>query len=479
LQAAVHGGLAQNIHVTDILTTQLLTALQIHLGEPAGSDEASVSSKGFFPESADVTQSVTLKMRDPSVKWVGIQLPESREGRSATDCSAEGYAKLARLILEKHADCRIALLGSEAAAACEEALFRGWESSSGARDLVAAAIRSGRVVSWVGESFEVWAAVVGRCQWVISGPGPVLALSAILGTRCVALASRPGRWLETGPYGNGHYVIAPAVPKDGVGAATEGEAGWYGAPPFGAELVYRVWNYASTEWAHRRELELAEHLESSGLAEELSRIAVYRSRIRGSDDGGGVTYEPQLRRALRLTEWNAQVLGHVARSWYCGWTPPVGQEVDRLAIGPALVQGLRALAESVEVLAKVCEEAKRTALELHRRSSALRSPRLMTVEEQRELSELNAKLVELDGLLERLGKAQPALELFPRMGKVLQHNLRGETVAELSRESAESYQQLLEGAMVVSQWITKTLGLVRPELARSVMTSPPPELVKG
>ena len=34
IQAVVQGGVAQNIHLTDILTTQLLTALQIHFGEP-------------------------------------------------------------------------------------------------------------------------------------------------------------------------------------------------------------------------------------------------------------------------------------------------------------------------------------------------------------------------------------------------------------------------------------------------------------
>jgi hypothetical protein len=42
------------------------------------------------------------------------------------------------------------------------------------------------------------------------------------------------------------------------------------------------------------------------------------------------------------------------------------------------------------------------------------------------------------------------------------HNLKGERLAELGKESAKSYQQLLFGINQMKEWIEYTLKLVRP-----------------
>ena len=76
IQAIVQNGLSQNIHLTDIFTTQLLTALQIHFGEPMNDGNAPVTSKNFFELEIGEKEG---KWRDRSRKWVAIQLGAGRE----------------------------------------------------------------------------------------------------------------------------------------------------------------------------------------------------------------------------------------------------------------------------------------------------------------------------------------------------------------------------------------------------------------
>ena len=72
----------------------------------------------------------------------------------------------------------------------------------------------------------------------------------------------------------------------------------------------------ANEWAHRRQLALENHFSQLGWKDHLDSVRIYRSKIRQSTDGGGVTYEPMLKNPLRLTDWTAMAMGHIARSWY-------------------------------------------------------------------------------------------------------------------------------------------------------------------
>ena len=48
---------------------------------------------------------------------------------------------------------------------------------------------------------------------------------------------------------------------------------------------------------------------------------------------------------MAIESWLAMVNGHIARSWYCGWVPPIGGEITREVISPPLVQKLRELTQ--------------------------------------------------------------------------------------------------------------------------------------
>lgn len=444
MQAIVQGGIDQNIHLTDVLTTQLLTALQIHIGDPADAGNEPVTSRAFFSLELQ-PERFGAGWKDHSRKWLGIQIGS---GRSKREWDADHWADVAAHVLRRHPDYSVVLMGaSQDKPAADRFNAR----------IKQAELAETRVISMVGQTdFDLWATVVGRCQWVLSSESAVIHLASILGTRVLEVAVGDSRHRETGPYGNGHYVVQP-VP----GESLSGDA------------VYGVWAYASSEWLHRRQVQIEAHFSRLGWSAELDKFQVSRSRIRSTQDGGGVVYEPLIERPLQLEDWSSQVIGSLARAWYCGWLPPIGSELKREMVSPKLVSLLRELEESTTVLGKICVEGVRTAKALEQKTSQLRSERLMPVQEKQELSELAAKLGEIDILLERMGKTHAPLEAFARMAKVLMHNLSGDSPIELGREGAIAFDQLGQGTSLFRDWVKHTLKLAKPVALASVSRAKP------
>jgi ADP-heptose:LPS heptosyltransferase len=434
VQAIVQAGVRQNIHLTDILTTQLLTALQIHVGDPVEVGNAAVTSKGFFALEAQ-PPTFGASWRDSSRRWIGLQIGASTPQRT---WSASAWAAFISHLLSYGQDCSLVLMGGPDDIEKEQEILNLLPESQR---------RSRHLHSIVGRAgFDPWAHVVSRCQWVVAGDTAVIHLASVLGTRVLHLAIQSPNWSETGPYGNGHYVLAPVAGQNTVSP----------------EAAFNAWTYASGEWSLRKHLSIEEHFQAKKLESELQKIAIFRSKIRNSQDGGGVFYEPMNRQPLELGDWGSQVIGHMARAWYCGWVPAVGHELDRRAIGPHLVQNLRRLGEAADVLEKVCEEARRASQQLQSRGSKLRSDKIMRLTDQEELRNLGKKLIELEDLIDRLAGIDPILIAFARMTRVLMHNLRGDRLAALGKDSAVSYQQLLQGISVLKEWIRFTLQLVKP-----------------
>jgi ADP-heptose:LPS heptosyltransferase len=442
LQSVVLGDVPQDIHVTDVLTTQLLTALQIHLGDPAEAGGAAVTSREFFTLEHGRAQKV-WKRHDSGQRWIAVQLCEAEAGGWDAAARAEFISSL----LKRHANTAVVLLGKAEQRPMARAILEAVDSSHRLR-----------VVSLVGETdFDLWASVIGLCQWMVASDPAAIHLASLLGTRVLQLAHKPEKWAEWGPYGNGHYVVSA-------------DAGVQISP----QIVRAIWGYAHGEWAHQRETSLVEYLKSEGI-KETSKIHPSRSRIRPGEEGGGVVFESLLPRPLGSSQWFARVMGHVARHWYCGWTPPVGQEMGRSGFDQNLVRQLRNLRESVEVLERVLTRASTAAGKLARRSARLRSDRVMGVEDRKEIEALGRELADLDGMIERLGGVQEPLKAFARMSKVLMHNLEGDRIAEIARDSADSYRQLHDGARILSEWLDHSLKLVRPMVVSQKIHEAVPE----
>jgi ADP-heptose:LPS heptosyltransferase len=459
VQAIVQGSVRQNIHLTDIYTTQLLTALQIHYGDPDMSGHAPVTSKNFFSLSEGTDQlleELGPAWRSGATKWIGIHLGAQKVARTWPLTS---WVKTIRLILERRPECGILLLGSPLDTETELQVLS---------ELKLNQCNLGQVMSLVGESrFDVWAAAIAKCQWVFSADSAALHLSSVLGTRTLEIAIGGARWIEAGPYGNGHYVITSANGCHGCDEQADNPSLHACRTEVTPESVYAAWSYASTEWAHRRQINVLEYFTKLGWNDQLDFVEILRSKIRGPNEGGGVFYEPLVRRRLKLETWNSMVMGHIARAWYCGWVPQIGSEISRESLHPSLIRSLRELQEGCDVLTKVCQEAQKTAADFNQKTAFLKSDRLMPLEQKQELQSIGKKLIELDELIHRVGKTHTTLQAFSNMSRVLMHNLKGDHLHELGLETADCYRQLSEGVLMLSDWIKHTLSSAKPVLLKS------------
>ncbi len=428
IQAIVQSDTRQSIHLTDILTTQLLTALQVHVGEPEDPGEATVTSKSFFQ--LDRSDPISDNWNQPGMKWVAIQLDVNSTWK------AQDYARFASQVLRRHDDTAVILIGEREALGVETEFMHALEDEIYDPDII-----EERVISKVSQTtFDAWAKIIAGSQWLISSDNAAIHLASVLGTRVLNLSSPRTRYEETGPYGNGHYVIRNA----------------------NADMAYAVWTYASTEWQHRRELTIQKHFSNLELGAKLGDLEVYRSKIRPSESGGGVYFEPIFQRQVVLADWFSQVLAHCARKWYCGWVPEIGQELTRPELGPELVQSLRKLDEGSFVLDRIYLEASRVAGRLHEKASKLKSEKLMKMSDREALADLGSQLHELEALIDRVGNAQEPMQAFVRLTKILLHNAEGEKISEIAESTSEAYKFLRLGTEMMREWISHTLGLVKP-----------------
>lgn len=430
IQSVVQSDLSQGIHLTDIFTTQLLTALQIHAGEPRDPGDATVTSKSFF--NLGERHAIHRDWNKPGIKWIALQLGASTPEKQL---SPKNWAKLCSMIIRRHDEYRFILLGGEN----EKHLTEAFDNEI-LKELSPKLIDE-RIVSKVGVStFEMWAQMIGESQWTFSADTAAIHLSSVLGTRVFNISTGPVRFSETGPYGNGHYVVRSQS----------------------IEAIYAAWTYAATEWKHQRSLSIESHFEKLEMKSELKNIEIYRSRIRPGDQGGGVHYEPITYRPLNIETWTSMVLSNIAREWYCGWTPPLGQELERETLSPEIVQTMRKLNEGIVVLEQICNEAIRASDQLYQKTKSLKSDKLMKLEDRSAIQEYGAKLGELESLIHRVGQAQDPLIVFSRMTKVLLHCLTGQKLSELSEETAHAYRFIKIGVLSMKAWINHTLSTVKP-----------------
>lgn len=453
VQGVIQGGVTQNIHITDLLTTQLLTALQIHYGEPVNAQGAVVTSRKFFKLELQDDEKAWRKSQ-ATRKWLGIHIGTNRTSHSL---SMSFWAQVIKKILLRHSDVNIVILGKKETLRQQEVLFSELGSTH----------ESPNLLSLVGKTnFDFWSCAIADCQWVFSESCAAVQLASLLGTRVVHLSLGPNRWLETGPYGNGHYVVSPA--EECYRCKNSNSPLEHGCKnQLTPEAVYATWSYGCSEWAHRRQVTFENHLRQLGYSDNAKNVKVFRSKIRNIHEGGGVVYEPVNHYPLNFEEWTSMVAGHTARAWYCGWVPDVGQELSRGAINTLLMQQIRALEEPLNLLKNHCESATHILTQLNQLGKGLKSEKVMTIQERDQLRSLGLQLELIDKKIDEIGKQNVFLKAFSSMCKVLMHNIPGSQISELGREGIECYRQLSEGVKIIFDWINHTLNLMRPIAVKS------------
>ncbi|MBC7396348.1 MAG: hypothetical protein H7333_02800 [Bdellovibrionales bacterium] len=407
----------QDIHITDIITTQLLTLLQIHAGDPdpeAGS--ATVTSKYFF-EQAVLNLPQSWLTRPKGLKWIALH------AASLSNRSAEWV----EMVLRRNPDFGIVALGTFEDAAVNP-----------------------RVITLEKElHFDSLVAILSQCSWLAAGKHPIVDLASLLNVRIFYGVNPSDReyslkWTETGPYGNGHVVMAP---KD----------------EWKPELAYAAWSYYQSEWFHKNTLTLHGHFENLGLVSGLDELQVFKSRIRSASEGGGVYYERSAGVAREFEQWMYRVRGQMARAWFCGWLPCVETEVAKLSLNPELIKRIRSVNDSVLLLEKLAQEGRQCALDLHKTAQKNKAGYLMSVEERDEIEHRGKKILEVESLIARVISVEPELRCLLKWYQQLMHNLQGETLAAMAKETVHGFDLIAEGVDLLLIYTRKTLELAKPK----------------
>jgi hypothetical protein len=287
---------------------------------------------------------------------------------------------------------------------------------------------------------------------LIAGRAPIVDLANLLNLRTFYwIEANPSftgesfsKWTEVGPYGNANIAVRFAQ-------------------EFEPEVFYATWAYCQSEWFHKGSLNLVTHYEHMGVLARTQGIEVYKSRIRNPQEGGGVTYESLLGTNTTFEEWMFRLRGQVARSWFCGWIPPIEQEIERLRLNPELIRRIRQVRESLTLIEQVTDQGKTVSKELGAVATRIRNPRIMSADDREAIDAHGKKLLEIEALISRVVNVERELRAFLVWYQHLMHNLNGDTLVEMANETHHAFDLMGEGIHLVNAYVNRALEKAKPK----------------
>jgi hypothetical protein len=149
--------------------------------------------------------------------------------------------------------------------------------------------------------------------------------------------------------------------------------------------------------------------------------------------------------------------------------PSIDVETARIQLSPALITRVRAIQESLLVLNKLSIEGKIVAGELRVAAESIRNHYLMRLEDREMIENYGKKIAEVEALMARVGNVEPELACMIIWYQGMMNHLRGETVAEMARETTHAFDLIHEGIELISAYCEKTLARAKP---RSISATP-------
>ncbi len=380
------GGIHQDIHIADMQTTQVLTALQIHVGE---SQEKSVVSRQLFRALTPALIPVWAQ-RPHGIRWVAI------DGDDWERLALES----AQQIVRRHGDAGVVWVGKK--------------GPSVAMD---------RMISLTGKlELDQYIQVLSHCQWLITKDPVLASLASLLQVKVIMIADT-GAALSAAPYGNGHLRIVTS----------------HNLSP---DFIHAVYSYGATEWMHNGKKDFLKHLEQLSVVADAKGVEVQRSRIRQPDEGGGVAYVDLLKHGTKKSEWDRIATARVLRSWLCGWVPEIDFDLAQIQVDSDLTVAIQKSFESWPVARRITLEAIQSAIALQGIAVERRSLRMMGIEEDQKIRDIGAKIAELEVLLTRLAQVETSLGPIVQMQRLLMHNLPGSGLSELAISTQQVWEMV-------------------------------------
>lgn len=377
VQAVIQKDIKQDIHWIDLLTTQLLTALQVYF-EPA-QDQAISNTQSSFFNTDPITESYEDRLAWKSRRWLLVD-------RSA----------------------------SEAAKSLEDLRFVAFHE----RDLATP------------KSLRHWIHQLKHTTWVMTADPFVASLASALQTKCIFLTKSTDRWLEFAPYGNYHWVIE----TDRISAEDLDSA------------VLKI----CSEWLPERV--------------KLDFDAVYRSRIRTPDEGGGVSYI-----SLRPVSWTIasrepMLTSLMARHWFCGWTPYPYVVLKDFRFDAQAMNTLRNELEVTETIQKILRQLTKLHHELLREVSPLKQPKIMSLRKKTRIESTLMDITKVEMMLTKMSHLSHGLKLYDQFYRLWAREQEAEHPAKLCETTLSRIQMLEEAAEIHLTMVHKALEMAKPGL---------------
>jgi hypothetical protein len=382
------GSVHQDIHIADMQTTQVLTALQIHIGEPQG---AHIAGRQVFRALTPALIPVWAQ-RPHGLRWLAI------DGDNWDRLALES----AQQILRRHSDAGIVWVGKKGPS-----------------------VSMDRMISLTGKlEMDQYIQVLSHCQWLITKDPVLASLASILQVKVIEIADE-GASLSSAPYGNGHLRILTT----------------HALSP---DFIHAVYSYGSTEWMHNGKKDFMKHLEQLSVVTDAKGVQVQRSRIRQPEEGGGVAYSDLLKHGTTKPEWDRIAMARILRSWLCGWVPELNTDLNQMNPSVELADALMKSFESWPVARRITNEAIQCSLRLQDIAVNRRSLRMMGEEEDQTIRDLGAKIAELELLLTRLGQVETSISPIVQMQRLLMHNLPGSGLSEVAISTQQVWEMVAQ-----------------------------------
>jgi len=432
INSVVQSNIEQNIHMTDIFTTQLLTAFQIHIGSPKKADNVAVSSKCFFSDSYDFE----FQSQYRNNEWITIAL-DTKDNDNQYD---ENYwITFISKVLSRHNELNIFIVGSDKSSDMANKLKVEIEKSGVKSDLVRFFVGNHHHKNWISS--------LSLSQWLISNDSFFVHLASVLSTRVVCFSDKTGLH-QISAYGTGNFLIKKQTKHN----KTEFSS-----------VVYATWSYGYSEWSHKHKKSLKDHFSQLGYLKFTEGLKIYRSHIRDASLGGGLDYEQMIEKSFSLEDLMKMIIGQVARKWFCGWAPPVGGGISSDLFTNKLIASLRELKESLFVLKKISIKSENICIEFKKRSSSIKKPYLMKTEDKNKILKLNDDLNQIEKLFYRTVQLHPELLFLLNSLKAFLHGPATEDLNEAVDKSLRAYQMTTEAIDVVEKWVNYSLDINKPK----------------
>lgn len=359
---------------------------------------------------------------------VGVHLGASKSDKTWPVAS---YRKLSELICSKH-EATVLVFGSK-----EE------------RELADEFVKNAdmRYINLAGRTdIDELAGLLKRCSVFITNDTGPLHIATAAGTKVIDISTANVHFMETGPYGEGHYVIQADLSCAPCG--------------FHVECNNRVCKELITPDAV---FEIADSLLNNKTISAIDDsplwkdIQVYVSEF---EEDGMLGYSPLIIRPLTKETLYRIVYRHV-------WSFKTESDEDLGNISSEIVRKIGALysSDSISGILRVIDQE---AVEIGRIKDlaieAIKLLELILAESEKESADLNTigeiwKQIEvIDERIEITGHSRPSLAPLAIVFNYSKEAMEGEGITELSRALSDIYRELLKSSSVMYQIIKGLTG---------------------